>query len=119
MTNPEYTEQEILNKLIDGTAQFTTNSNGTIFIVDTEMTNKIMAVKENIMNKKFNIHEWRDSKTSLNEDGGTYHQTIDIYDSGDKVHVDMKDSEDWSESKEFGTTKEAADYIIQFVSKWE
>lgn len=44
---PAYTEQQILSKLVDGTAKFSTNNNGTIFIEDTEMSNKIMAVIEN------------------------------------------------------------------------
>lgn len=75
------------------------------------------------MKKNFNIHEWRRSiqesdREIINEDGGTYSVTIDVYDSGDRVHVDMKDSEDWKESKDFGTSKEAADHIIKYVSLW-
>jgi hypothetical protein len=41
---PEYTEKEIMSKLIDKTAEFQTNETGTIFIVDKEKTNKIMGV---------------------------------------------------------------------------
>jgi hypothetical protein len=41
---PEYTEKEIMSKLINKTAEFQTNETGTIFIVDKEKTNKIMGV---------------------------------------------------------------------------
>lgn len=75
------------------------------------------------MAKRFNIHEWRRSikesdREVINEDGGTYSVSIDVYDSGDRVHVDIKDSEDWEENKDFSNSKEAADYIIKYVSLW-
>lgn len=46
-SKPEYTEQEILDKLVDDTAKFDSNLVGTLFIVDTQKNNKIMAIIEN------------------------------------------------------------------------
>lgn len=46
-STPEYTEQQVMNKLVDGTARFDKNWNDTIFIVDTQATNKLMAIVEN------------------------------------------------------------------------
>lgn len=77
---------------------------------------------ENILDDAMNIisSEFNELiEDSLNEDGGTYSLSIEVYDSGDRVNVNMKDSEDWAENKVFNSTKEAANYIINYVSQWE
>ncbi len=45
-TEPEYTSNEVLQALVDGRAKFQKNDNGTVFILDAQKTNKVMAVIE-------------------------------------------------------------------------
>lgn len=45
-SNPSYTKDEIVNKLLNNTARFEQNTNNTIFIIDSERNNKIMDIVE-------------------------------------------------------------------------
>lgn len=61
---PSYTKQDIISKLIDGSAEITTNSNSA-FIVDKSRNNKIMGVIE----EKKNLPPLPPPSRILNEDG--------------------------------------------------
>lgn len=43
---PNYSNIEVMSKLVDGSAKFEVNKTGTVFIVDLNKTKKIMAVVE-------------------------------------------------------------------------
>jgi len=47
-SKPEYTQEELMSKLTDGSARFEKSENGTVFILDNQRTNKIMGVVESI-----------------------------------------------------------------------
>ncbi len=71
------------------------------------------------MNKNFNIHEWRDSKNNLNEDGGTYETTIWIQDTNGHFYVVITDSEGEKQSEEFDEIAQAKQYIIDYLNQWD
>lgn len=71
------------------------------------------------MTKRFNIKEWQDSRTTIKEDGGTYETTIFLQDAGDEIYVEIKDNQGNKLSSQFNGLKDAYDYILSYMNKWD